>query len=68
MSFDIQSLNDAIIAVLVTAGLAIAVTISLVLAGLFSRRGPALAKRVAVQAGPPQRPTQTEDARTLVLR
>ncbi len=67
MSFDIQSLNDAIIAVLVTAGLAVAVTISLVLAGLFSRRGPALAERVGL-AGPPQRPTQTDDARTLVLR
>ncbi|HXZ64925.1 MAG TPA: hypothetical protein VEH05_09330 [Streptosporangiaceae bacterium] len=66
MSIDV--LNDAIIAVLITSGLAVAVTISLVLAGVFSRRGLAPAKRVALQTGPPQRPTQTDDARTLVLR
>ncbi|HXW86934.1 MAG TPA: hypothetical protein VEJ42_01620 [Streptosporangiaceae bacterium] len=68
MSIDIQTLTDAIIAVLTTVGVAVAVTIAFVVAGLFSRRGPAPAERVAVQAGPPQQPTQPDDARTLVLR
>jgi hypothetical protein len=63
------SLNDFIIAVLTTVGIAVAVSIALVFAGaLFERSARRSHRGVRVAAAPAQQPTQTDDLRELVLR
>jgi len=67
----IQTLRDAIIAVVVTVGIAAAVSIAFVAIGSWVERGKAQAQKVAhayAVAVPAQHPTQTDDARELVLR
>ena len=64
----IGSLNDAIIAVLTTVGIAVAISIAFAFAGAFFERSAARASRAVRNAGPTQHVTQTDDARELVLR
>jgi hypothetical protein len=63
-----NSLNDAIIAVLTTVGVAVVITIALMLAGAFYERSTGRGRRAVRGAVPSQQPTQTDDARELVLR
>jgi MFS superfamily sulfate permease-like transporter len=62
------SLNDAIIAVLTTVGIAVAISIAFALAGAFFERSSVRANRAVRHAGPAQHVTQTDDVRELVLR
>jgi hypothetical protein len=63
-----SSLNDAIIAVLITVGVAVAISIALMLAGtLYERSASRSHRAVRGFAAPCQQPTQTDD-RELVLR
>ncbi len=67
----IQTLYDAIIAVVVTIGIAAAVSIAFVALGSFVARGKAQAQKIAYARAvpaPAQHPTQTDDVRELVLR
>ena len=67
----IQTLHDAIVAVVVTVGIAVAVSIAFVAIGSFVARGKVQAQKVArayAVTAPAQHPTQTDDARELVLR
>jgi hypothetical protein len=62
------SLNDAIIAILTTVGIAVAITLAVTLAGAYFARTAAQAGRAVRNARPAQHMTQTDDARELVLR
>jgi|HubBroStandDraft_6_1064221.scaffolds.fasta_scaffold101350_1 hypothetical protein len=69
MTISMQTLQDAIVAVLITVGIAVALSIALVAVGAFLQRGKAQARKVAhAVTGPAQHPTQTDDVRELVLR
>jgi hypothetical protein len=63
-----SSLNDAIIAVLITVGVAVTISIALMLAGAFYERTTRHSRRAVRGAAPSLQPTQTDDARELVLR
>jgi hypothetical protein len=71
MTINMPALHDAIVAILTTVGIAVAVSIAFVAIGAFVERGKArtgkLARSHSVVA-PAQHPTQTDDARELVLR
>lgn len=67
MTISMQSLQDALIAVFVTVGVAVAISIAFVTVGAFVERGKASASH-AINRAPAQHPTQTDDARELVLR
>lgn len=62
------SLNDAIIAVLITVGIAVAFSAALVLAGALYERSTSRSRHAVRDAAPAQQPTQTDDLRELVLR
>jgi hypothetical protein len=69
MSISMQSLNDAVVAIIVTVGIAVALSIAFAAAGAFAQRGKIKARRAAhAVAVPAQHPTQTDNARELVLR
>jgi hypothetical protein len=69
MSISMQSLSDAIVAILTTVGIAVALSIAFAAAGAFAERGKSRARKVAhAVAAPAQHPTQTDNARELVLR
>jgi hypothetical protein len=64
-----QSLNDTIIAFVVTVGIAVALSLALVAAGASFERSRKKARQSARKGyAPVQHPTQTDDARELVLR
>jgi hypothetical protein len=65
---DIQSLNDALIAVFTTVGVGVAIALAATLAGLLYRRQTARSEHAVPDTIPPQYQTQTDDARELVLR
>jgi hypothetical protein len=62
------SLNDAILAVLITVGIAVTFSTALVLAGAFFERSAGRSRHAVRAAVPAQQPTQTDDLRELVLR
>jgi hypothetical protein len=69
MSITMQSLNDTIIAFVVTVGIAVALSLALVVAGAFFERSRKHARQAArLGHTPVQHPTQTDNARELVLR
>jgi hypothetical protein len=69
MTISFQTLHDAIVAVVATVGIAVALSIAFVAAGTFFERGQAQARKVVrASAAPAQHPTQTDDVRELVLR
>jgi hypothetical protein len=62
-----QTLQDALVAIITTVGIAVAVSLAIVAAGaVFERDQAHKARRPG--AVPAQHPTQTDDARDLVLR
>lgn len=63
----ISTLQDALIALFVTVGIAVALAVAFVAVEAFVERGTARARH-AVHAAPAQHPTQTDNARELVLR
>jgi hypothetical protein len=66
---NIQTLHDALAAVLVTLGVTGAVTVAFAAAGAYYERGKArAAQAVRVVSAPAQHPTQTDDTRQFVLR
>ena len=67
MSIDLQSLNDAIVAIVTTVGIAVVLSIAFAVAGEFFERGTARAAQPVRAAVPSQHPTQSDD-RELVLR
>jgi MFS superfamily sulfate permease-like transporter len=68
VSISIQTLQDAIIAVITTVGIAVAISVAIALAGAFSERATARDRHAAREVAPVQHATQTDDARELVLR
>jgi hypothetical protein len=69
MSVSIQTLQDALVAIGITVGIALALTIALVAVGALFERGRA--DRADVRRSGPvlaPHPTPTDDARELVLR
>jgi len=65
----LQTLHDALVAILTTVGIALAITIALAAAGVVFERDRARKAEVRrSRPVPPQHPTQTDDARDLVLR
>ena len=69
MSIDMQTLNDTIIALITTVGIAVALSLAIVAAGALARRGRAHSRATGhAVAAPAQHPVQTDDARELVLR
>ena len=68
MTISMQSLHDALIAVFVTVGVAVALSIAFIAVGAFVERGKARASHAIHRGAPAQHPTQTDDARELVLR
>jgi hypothetical protein len=67
MTISMQSLQDALIAVFVTIGIGVALTVAFTTVGAFVERGKTRASRAIHAAAPAQHPTQTDDARELVL-
>jgi hypothetical protein len=63
MSISIQTLNDALIAIAVTVGIAVALSIAYFVAGVFHERGQARA-HAAVRPAPT--PVHPDDTRELV--
>jgi len=69
MTISMQSLNDAIIALITTVGIAVALSIAFTAAGAFANRSKNRARKVVhAVAAPAQHPTQTDNTRELVLR
>jgi hypothetical protein len=69
MSISIQTLNDTIIALITTVGIAVAVSLAFIAAGALAQRGRAHSRAAGhAVAAPAQHPTPTDDARELVLR
>jgi hypothetical protein len=65
----IQTLQDVLIAILTTVGIAVAVSIAFIAAGAFFERDKVrLAKAPRPGGGPAQDPARADDARELVLR
>ena len=69
MTINMQTLNDAIIALITTVGIAVALSLAFVAAGAFFERSRKQAGRaVRIAHAPAQHPVQTDDVRELVLR
>jgi hypothetical protein len=69
MSISIQTLHDTLIALTVTVGVAVALSIAFVAAAAFFERQKNRAGHAARPAAQmPQHPTQTDSPRELVLR
>ncbi len=69
MSINFQSLNDVVVALIATVGIAAVLSIALAAAGMFFQHSKAQARKaVRASAIPAQHPTQLDDARELVLR
>ena len=71
MSIDFQSLHDALVAIITAVGVAVAISIAFIAVGAFAERSKARAGKLAVSrdvVAPAQHPTQTDNARELVLR
>jgi len=69
MTINIQTLHDALVAILTTIGVAAVVSIAFAAAAAFYERGkPSAGTAVRPVAAPAPPPTQTDDARRLVLR
>ena len=65
MTISIQALNDTVIALITTVGIAVALSLAFLAAGAFAQRSRT---HVRAAAAPSQHPTQSDDARELVLR
>jgi hypothetical protein len=69
MSVSMQTLHDALVAIVTTVGIAVAVSLAFVAAGaIFQRDRARQAEARRPGTVPAQHPTQTDDARDLVLR
>lgn len=69
MSISFQTLNDTVIALITTVGIAVVLSLAFLAAGAFAqRRRTHVRPAVRPVAVPAQHPTQTDDARELVLR
>jgi len=71
MTITMPALRDTLVAILTTVGIAVAVSLAIVAIGAYVERGKARAGQLARKHGPvapAQHPTQTDDARELVLR
>jgi hypothetical protein len=71
MTITMPALRDTLVAILTTVGIAIAVSLAIVAIGAYVERGKARAGQLTRKHGavaPAQHPTQTDDARELVLR
>jgi hypothetical protein len=69
MTINMQTLNDTIVALITTVGVAVALSLAFVAAGAFFERSRKQASRaVRAASAPVQHPTQTDDTRELVLR
>lgn len=71
MTINMPALHDALVAIITTVGIAVAVSLAIIAVGAFVERGKARAGTLARShsvVAPAQHPTQTDDARELVLR
>jgi len=71
MTINMPALHDALVAIITTVGIAVAVSLALIAVGAFVERGKARAGTLARSHSavtPAQHPTQTDDARELALR
>ena len=70
MTISMQTLHDALVAIITSVGVAVAVSLAFVAIGAYVERGKAQAGKLArshATAVPAQHPTQTDDTRELVL-
>lgn len=69
MTISMQTLNDALVALVATVGIAVAVSIALMAAGAVFERGQTRTGKARRKgAVPAQHPTQTDKAGELLLR
>jgi hypothetical protein len=71
MTISMQTLQDAIVAIITTVGIALAVSLAFVVIGGFVERSKAQARKLThgpSVAAPAQHPTQSDKPRELVLR
>jgi hypothetical protein len=70
MTISMQSLTDALVAIAITVGIAVAVSLAFVAAGAVFERGQARTAKASRRptSGPAQHPTQSDEAGELVLR
>jgi hypothetical protein len=69
MTINMQTVTDAIVALITTVGIAVALSLALVAAGAsFERSRKRASRAVRATSAPAQHPTQTDHARELVLR
>ncbi len=68
MTISMQTLQDALIAVFVTVGVAVALSVAFMTVGAFIERSKARARHAVHAAAPAHHRTQTDNARDLVLR
>ncbi len=68
MTISMQNLQDVLIALLVTLGVAAALSVAFMAASAFAERGKTRASRAIHAVALAQHPTQTDDARELILR
>jgi len=69
MSISFQALNDTVIALITTVGIAVALSLAFLAAGAFAQRSRTHVRAATrAAAAPSQQPTQSDDARELVLR
>jgi len=68
MTISIQTLNDTLVALVVTVGVAVALSLAFVAVSAFIQRGRARVGHAVHSSAPAQQATQTDQARDLVLR
>jgi len=71
MTISMQTLHDTLVAIVTTVGIAVALAIAFVAIGAYVERGKARTGKLVharTAVAPAQHPTQTDDARELVLR
>lgn len=71
MTISMQTLQDAIVAIITSVGIAVAVSLAFIAVGAFAERGKTRARKLAhvrSDATPAQHPTQSDKPRELVLR
>lgn len=69
MTINMQTLHDVLVAIVTTVGITVAVSIAFIAAGAVFERGQTRTPKVRRPgATPVQHPTQTDEARELLLR
>jgi hypothetical protein len=68
MTISIQTLHDTLVALFVSVGVAVALSLAFITVGAFVERGKARSRHALRAAGPAQHQAPADDTRELVLR